>query len=62
MRYESAMKEADMQVWQFSGADGLGALTSDETGLNLPADHGPWRSVAALLIHEIMTMHKRPGA
>lgn len=31
-----------MQVWCFVGADGLWALSGDETGEHLPTDLGPW--------------------
>lgn len=34
-----------MNVWLFSGPDGLSALTSDGEGVNLPDELGPWTKV-----------------
>lgn len=34
-----------MNVWLFTGADGLSALTIDGEGANLPVDLGPWTKV-----------------
>ena len=49
-----------MRVWCFSGANGVGALTNDERGKDLPTDLGPWRSVATLVLgdHEDERMAK----
>jgi len=41
-----------MRVWCFSGANGVGALTNDERGKDLPTDLGPWRPVASLTLGE----------
>jgi hypothetical protein len=32
-----------MDVWYFTGRAGLRAVTLDETGSNLPEEHGPWQ-------------------
>lgn len=37
-----------MNVWLFSGADGLSALTIDGEGANLPDELGPWSKVRAV--------------
>ncbi len=34
-----------MNVWLFTGADRLRALTRDQDGSNLPDDFGPWAMV-----------------
>lgn len=34
-----------MNVWLFSSANGLSALTIDGEGANLPVDLGPWSKV-----------------
>lgn len=39
-----------LQAWCFVGADDLWALTADETGANLPDDHGPWRRLKSILL------------
>ncbi|MCH4894964.1 hypothetical protein GO308_17820 [Sphingomonas sp. SFZ2018-12] len=37
-----------MNVWLFSGAQGLSALTVDGDGGNLPDELGPWSKVRAV--------------
>ena len=39
-----------LQAWCFVGADDLWALTDDETGANLPEEHGPWRRLKSILL------------
>lgn len=41
-----------MNVWLFSGADGLSALTIDGEGANLPDELGPWVKVRAIELHD----------
>ncbi|MCW6533801.1 hypothetical protein [Sphingomonas lycopersici] len=41
-----------MEVWCFSDARGLGALTADENGANLPVELGPWHLIAGLSLSE----------
>lgn len=40
-----------MNVWLFSGADGLSALTIEGEGTNLPEELGPWTKVRAVEVH-----------
>jgi hypothetical protein len=40
-----------VNVWLFTGADGLSALTIDGEGANLPAELGPWTKVRAIELH-----------
>lgn len=39
-----------MKVWCFSDARGLGVLTADERGANLPTDLGPWHLIAGVFL------------
>lgn len=39
-----------MQLWKFKGAEGKTASTSDETGSNLPSEHGPWEPIGSTRI------------
>ncbi len=41
-----------MNVWLFSGADGLSALTVDGGGTNLPGELGPWMKVRAVTLEQ----------
>jgi hypothetical protein len=41
-----------VNVWLFSGADGLSALTIDGEGTNLPDELGPWTKVRAVELHD----------
>ena len=36
-----------MDVWLYSGANGLYALTRDQDAANLPHDLGPWTALRA---------------
>jgi hypothetical protein len=40
-----------VNVWLFTGADGLSALTIDGEGANLPPELGPWTKVRAIELH-----------
>jgi hypothetical protein len=40
-----------VNVWLFTGADWLSALTIDGEGANLPAELGPWTKVRAIELH-----------
>ena len=36
-------KKSLEKIYMFAGTEGAMAYSADETGSNLPPDHGPWR-------------------
>lgn len=41
-----------MNVWLFTGVDGLSALTVDQEGTNLLDELGPWTTVRAVALEK----------
>jgi hypothetical protein len=43
-------KKSDLRVWCFVGAADLWAISAQEDGANLPADHAPWRPLKSVVL------------
>ena len=43
-------KKSDLRAWCFVGAGNRWAISAQEDGANLPADHAPWRLLKPVVL------------